>query len=77
MTITVRFQESGRYDINNDCDVIRFMATTTYGSYWAEVQVEGPRALRRDREKFKSLVVDYIQAGSLPCEIPLGEEIEQ
>lgn len=74
MAITVRFSETERYDINQDTDVVRFMATTNQGSYWAEVPVEGPRGLRRDREKFKTLSVEYIRAGALPCQIELEEQ---
>ena len=74
MPITVRFQESQSYDINSDSDVVRFLATTDLGSYWTDVPVEGPRGLRKDREKFKTLAVEYIRAGSLPCYIDLEED---
>ena len=75
--ITVRFQESQRYDINTDSDMTRFMATTSIGSYWSEVPSEGPISLRLNREKFKQMAVEYIRAGSLPCEIRLEEGTEQ
>lgn len=71
MAITVRFQESQRYDIQQDCEVALFMATTSLGSYWAEVPLEGPRALRRDRDRFKELAVQCIQGGLLPCFLEL------
>lgn len=74
MAVTVRFSESESYDIFRDCDVVRFMATTQLGSYWADVPIEGPMGKRRDREKFKSLAVEYIRAGALPCEIELEAE---
>lgn len=74
--ITVRFQESQRYDINADAEVIQFLATTDKGSYWTELQVEGPRSLRRDRERFKERALEYIRAGANPCYIEL-DEVEQ
>lgn len=76
MTITVRFQESERYDINQDAYVARFMATTAKGSFWTEVLIEGPRSLRRDRQRFKEQAVEIIRAGADPCWIEL-EETEQ
>lgn len=69
--ITVRFQESQRYDINHDCDVVQFMATTSLGSYWTEIEMEGPRSLRRDRERFKEMAVECIRNGLLPAYIEL------
>jgi len=73
--IAVRFLETQWYDINVDEEVVRFMATTTSGSFWAEVSVEGPRSLRKDREEFKVTVVDLIRAGQPPCYVELhGEE---
>ena len=75
--LIVRFQESQAYDVQEDAEVVQFMATTNKGSYWARVFLEGPRALRRDRERFKELVVGYIEAGANPCEIEMGEETEK
>ncbi len=74
--LTVRFAETEFYDINVDRDVVRFMATTGKGSYWAEVQSEGPRTLRSDRDKFKERAVEMIRAGADPCRIEM-EETEQ
>ena len=74
--IIVRFNEHQSYDINVDCDVVRFTATTSSGSYWSDVILEGPRSLRRDRQEFKETVVELIQAGQPPCCIELsGEEL--
>lgn len=72
--IRVRFAESQSYDINIDSDVVRFMAITDRGTFWTDVPIEGPIGLRRDREKFKSIAVDYIRAGALPCQIELEAE---
>jgi hypothetical protein len=74
--LTVRFQESQRYDITADAEIIQFLATTEKGSYWTELIVEGPRSLRRDRERFKERAVEYIRAGANPCFIAL-EDTEQ
>lgn len=74
--ITVRFQEEQHYDIQQDCEVVRFMATTNQGSYWTEIPLEGPRSLRRDRERFKELAVQHIQAGSLPAYIEIPELVD-
>lgn len=72
--IIVRFSEQQSYDINRDCEVIRFMAMTSSGSFWADVSLEGPRMLRKDRASFKETVVELIQAGQPPCEILLDQE---
>lgn len=69
--ITVRFQEEQHYDINQDCEVVRFMATTSLGSYWTEIPVEGSQSLRRDRVRFKELAVQCIQGGLIPSHIEL------
>ena len=74
--IIVRFTEHQAYDITHDAEVCRFMATTSSGSYWADVFVEGPRSLRADREEFKSTVVELIQAGSPPQYIELNGELQ-
>lgn len=73
MAITVRFQEEQHYDVTQDCEVVRFMATTSLGSYWTEIPIDGPRALRRDRVRFKEMAVQCIQAGLLPNRIDLPE----
>ncbi len=72
--VIVRFTETQQYDINYDEDVVRFMATTSSGSFWADLFLEGPRSLRQDRERFKQQVVELIQAGSAPCYIDLNPE---
>jgi hypothetical protein len=71
MTIYVRFSEMERYDPRRDAEVIRFMATTNFGSYHTEVVIEGPRSVRRNRQAFKDKVEEYIRAGARPCEIQL------
>ena len=71
--ITVRFSETERYDINNDCEMVRFMATTSQGSYHAEISLENSRTVREYRKQFKDRCVERIQQGIAPCEIELGE----
>jgi hypothetical protein len=71
--ITVRFSESERYDINIDAEVVRMMATTSRGSYHAEVVLDTTGTMREARRQFKDRVVDRIQQGIAPCEIELGE----
>lgn len=72
-SIIVRFTELQNYDINWDCDVVRFMATTDRGSYYADILNEGPRSIRELRKRFKDRAVSCIQDGLDPCEIDLGE----
>jgi len=74
--LIVRFTEHQSYDINIDAEVVRFMATMSSGSFWSDVVLEGPRSLRRDREEFKTTVIDLLQAGQHPCYVELsGEEL--
>lgn len=71
--VIVRFTERQSYDINWDCQVVRFMATTPAGSYYADVLDEGARSVRELRQRFKDRAVNCIQEGLDPCEIDLGE----
>ena len=74
--LIVRFNEHQYYDVNVDCEVVRFMATTSSGSFWSEIELEGPRSLRRDRDEFKQSVIELMQAGQPPCFVELsGEEL--
>lgn len=67
----VRYSEFERYDITKDAEMVRLMATTDKGSYWAEVRADIPGNLRRDKQAFKELVVEYIRTGRHPCEVRL------
>lgn len=69
--VIVRFSECEGYDINRDAMTCRFMATTAHGSFWTEVEVEGPRGLRNDRQAFKDQVVELIRAGADPQYVAL------
>jgi len=67
----VRFQEYARYDITQDRNVTLFMATTPKGCYSAEVVVDGYKAIRENRERFKERAIDLITSGADPCKVEL------
>lgn len=67
----VRFNEYERYDIQQDCQVIRFMGVTNAGTYHAEFPVISSRQLRELRHQFKEAVVQRMQDGVEPQEIAL------
>ena len=69
--IIVRFKEFQSYDIQSDAEVVRFLATTSSGTFWCDVGLEGPRSLRNDRQAFKEQVVELIQAGARPQYVAL------
>ena len=71
--LIVRFSESVSYDINTDGDVMRLMATTGTGSYWAEVVAEVPSEIRKARAIFKDKVIELMQRGVMPCEVMLND----
>ena len=67
----VRFNEFQRYDITQDCDVVRFVGVTDGGSFHTEVPVASTRRLREHRNTFKERVIELMQEGSNPCEVQL------
>ena len=71
-SITVRFLETQSYDISKDCEVVRLMATTSLGTYYADVELESPKTLREMRKSFKEAAIEMIQSGQQPCEMELG-----
>lgn len=71
--ITLRFQQSERYDINQDCEVTQFMATTSQGSYFTEFEKQTTGMERELKQRFKDRVVDCIQRNQPPCFIDLGD----
>lgn len=73
MALIARFVETQSYDINVDCEVVRFMAVTPKGSFHSEIQAEGPGHVRRKRQIFKDRAADYMVAGADPCWIDLDE----
>ena len=70
--LTVRFSETQGYDINLDCEVIRFLATTGMGSFFADRVIESSKSIREDRQRFKELVCDFMQQGYDGGEVDLG-----
>ena len=69
--LTVRFSEYQGYDINEDCEVGEFMATTGTGSYWARVLLENPKDLSTARKRFRERTLECMQNRIEPCEINL------
>lgn len=71
--LVVRFQEAERYDITRDAEVVMFLGTTNFGSFYAEVEKEGAKTLRAKRDLFRERTLQLMQAGSNPCEVDLSE----
>lgn len=73
----IRFQEFEYYNINEDEDWVRFTATMTKGSYYAEVPLGSARVFRENRDKFKAKVIDLLSSAVAvdPCEVSLEETI--
>lgn len=69
----IRFTEVIRYDINQDCEVVRFVATTSKGSYHVEIPTVNSKSLRENRAKFKERVFEAIESNRDPCD--LGSEV--
>lgn len=67
----VRFTEVGRYDINQDCEVTRFVATTSKGSYHVEVPTGTSKDVRENMAKFKEKVMEALESNKDPCEVTL------
>lgn len=72
MSLIVRFSEYTRYDITQDCEVVRFMGSTLTGSYHTELVCPTSRHLRENRTKFKEKVIDLMESGKSPQEISLA-----
>ncbi len=72
-TLTVRFLEYERYDIERDSQVVRFMAMTNDGSYTSEVPVVSPKDIRESREAFKQYVLQAMALGQPPHEVYISD----
>lgn len=72
----VRFHEFEYYDINHDEDWVRFTATVSKGSYYAEAPRGTFKDFRQNRDKFKAIVVDYIDQEVDPCEVQLNSTLQ-
>ncbi len=71
MRLAVRFNEFPRYDIQQDCEVIRFVGVTDMGTFHTELPIVGSRKLRETREHFKDEVIKRMSEGEMPQEISL------
>ena len=67
MPVVVRFQETERYDINIDADVITLMGITATGSFWSEIPSDHRVAKRR--QLFKEKVVELMREKEEPGQI--------
>jgi hypothetical protein len=68
----VRFNEYTRYDITQDCEVVRFVGVTDGGSFHTEMPFKSQRQLRDNRGAFKDKVIDLMAQGATPQEVRLG-----
>ena len=68
----VRFNEYTRYDITQDCEVVRFVGITDGGSFHTEIPIGTTRRLREHRNNFKDRVIELMQEGHVPCEVHLA-----
>ena len=71
-TVSVRFCEYSRYDVEQDARVVVFLAMTDTGSYHAEVPQRTGLKHREAREAFKVVVLGKMQLGQPPCEVRIG-----
>jgi hypothetical protein len=71
----VRFSEFEYYNINQDEEWVRFLATMDKGSYWAEVPRGTAGEYRKNKDIFKARVVDCIASCINPCEVDLDPTV--
>lgn len=67
MTLTVSFHEVESYDINEDREVVMYMATTSIGSYFATAPIDKDQVKRK--KQFKQKVLELMGQGLDPGEI--------
>ena len=71
----VRFSEFEYYNVKEDEDWVRFMATMDKGSYYAEIPRGTASEVRKNRDIFKAKVIDCLVSCINPCEVSLEETI--
>ena len=71
-TYFARFQEYEEYDIEQDCRRVRFLATTSTGTWHGAVPVTTARSRREQREAFKTYVLQSMALNLLPHEVEIG-----
>ena len=69
--ITLRYAETERYDIQQDADVIRFMAISNKGTWHMEKACPNPGEIRSTRNLFREFVENAAAKGQAPCEVSL------
>ena len=69
--LTVRFSESESYDINQDAEVVMYMATTGIGTFFATGPVDKDQVKRR--KLFKEKVLELMESNELPGEIEFAD----
>jgi len=67
LTLTVSFHEVESYDINEDREVVMYMATTSIGSYFATAPIDKDQVKRK--KQFKEKVLELMGQGLEPGEI--------
>jgi len=67
LTLTVSFHEVESYDINEDREVVMYMATTSIGSYFATAPIDKDQVKRK--KQFKQKVLELMGQGLDPGEI--------
>lgn len=71
MTITLRYAEQDRYDIQQDAEVTRFMAISNIGTWHMELPTNAGVERRARREQFRDFVENAAAKGQRPCEVRL------
>jgi len=69
--ITLRYAEQERYDIQQDEEVVRFMAISNIGTWHMEKACKKPGERRSMRNLFREFVGDAAAKGQRPCEVRL------
>lgn len=69
--MVVRFSEYEYYNIFEDEDWVRFMATTSKGTYFMERPRTSAMIYRENKEAFKTKALEAIQSGIDPKELDL------
>ena len=69
---TVRFSEFESYDINDDCEKVMYMATTSTGSFFATAPIDKDQVKRK--KQFKEKVLELMGQGLEPGEIQFEDD---
>jgi hypothetical protein len=71
-TYFVRFSDYEFYDIENDRDALRMMATTPEGTFSADIENQPGSKNRERREAFRDYVLGCLASKVHPHEIEIG-----